>query len=547
MNKIAAMYVRVSKDYKENEAPIQSQIDEIKARIEQDGNILGANSIFMDEWWSGDILARPGLDLFIDAAQRKELEVGYVWDADRLARRMSYQELVRDELTDNNIEFIDLHGQPIKNEEDRLYSNMKGLFAEYERAKITERFRRGKMYKAKHGVYFCSTANYGYRYVEKTKDKSGYLEINEEEARNVPIIFDLICNRHLSIRKTIVELDRLGIKPRKSKRGVWSVGTLCRILRDSIYIGRTHYNQTISVKPNKYQKDEKYRRITKSSRRIRAREEWIEIVAPRLIDDDLFYATQAQLEKNSKFSPRNTKFPYLCNGLVYCSCGERLSGGKSMSEHYYRCIGRIKQFPRESVCKVKGINVKRLDKPVWSKIKSLLTDTEVLEKQINRWRTSQLVERTDITRLSVDSIKKQIYELGEKEKKFARLFGGELLTEESYKALVTEIKDKITDLKHQQKVAEEDMSKNSIADPTNIDDELIKKGVEDLVVNLDRNDVRQILLRLIDRIDVDKSQMFARIRGYIPVFNTLNTNQNVSFSSINRYCWFAQRWQINSF
>jgi site-specific DNA recombinase len=545
MNKIAAIYVRVSKDYKENEAPINSQIDEVVDRIKEDQNILGQNMTFKDEWWSGDILARPDLDRMRDAAKRGEFEVLYVWDIDRLARRYSYQELVKDEIESYKIEFIDLHCQPIKNAEDKILNGVRGLFAEYERAKITERMRRGKMYKARQGVYCCSTANYGYRYVEKTKDKSGYLEINEEEARNVPIIFGLVCNQHLSIRKTILELQRLGIKPRKSKRGVWSVGTLCQILRDTIYIGKTYYNRTISTQPTKPLKVEKYKRIVKSSRMIRPKEEWIEMPAPRLINDDLFNATQAQLEKNSKFSPRNTKFPYLCNGLVYCSCGERLSGGKSMAEHYYRCIGRIKQFPQEPTCMVKGINVKRLDKPVWGKVKCLLTDTEVLEKQINKWRASQLENRTNTTQVSFDSIKKQINDLGEKEKKYARLLGEELLSEESYKTLAAEIKNKVTDLRQQQKTAEEDINQNSIASPASIDDELIKKGVADLISNLDKNDMRQVLLRLIDRIDIDKSQMFARIRGYIPVFNTLNTNQNVCFSTINWNCRIAQRGQVN--
>ncbi|MGI9304160.1 MAG: recombinase family protein [Gammaproteobacteria bacterium] len=50
-----------------------------------------------------------------------------------------------------------------------------GMIAEYERAQIVERTRRGKRHRAKQGsVNVLSGAPYGYRYVKKTDTADAY-------------------------------------------------------------------------------------------------------------------------------------------------------------------------------------------------------------------------------------------------------------------------------------------------------------------------------------------------------------------------------------
>src|SRR3712207_7667282 len=75
------------------------------------------------------------------------------------------------------------------------------MVAEYERAKILERSRRGKRHAALAGsVNVFSTAPYGYRYVGK-RDGGGVarFEIVEEQAQVVRQIFDLVGRDRLSI------------------------------------------------------------------------------------------------------------------------------------------------------------------------------------------------------------------------------------------------------------------------------------------------------------------------------------------------------------
>ena len=75
------------------------------------------------------------------------------------------------------------------------------MIAEYERAKIIERHRRGKIHAAKKGcINILSAAPYGYRYIDKyTGGGQAQYEINETEAEVVRKIFHWFGRERLSI------------------------------------------------------------------------------------------------------------------------------------------------------------------------------------------------------------------------------------------------------------------------------------------------------------------------------------------------------------
>lgn len=134
--RISAYYLRVSTNRQEKEETIDSQRAEVEERIKVDANVLGENLRFEDDGWSGDLLARPSLDAMRDAAVKKEFEVLYVWDRDRIARKYSYQELIMDELQDLGIEIIDLHTAPVRNMEDKIYLVSKGYLQSMRKQKL---------------------------------------------------------------------------------------------------------------------------------------------------------------------------------------------------------------------------------------------------------------------------------------------------------------------------------------------------------------------------------------------------------------------------
>src|SRR3990167_4376081 len=83
---IAALYGRVSTNRQEEQETIESQLDEIKSKISEDGNILPRENIFIDDGWTGEMLQRPQLDAMLEAAKDSRFQVLYVYDRGRISR-----------------------------------------------------------------------------------------------------------------------------------------------------------------------------------------------------------------------------------------------------------------------------------------------------------------------------------------------------------------------------------------------------------------------------------------------------------------------------
>jgi len=179
-----------------------------------------------------------------------------------------------DELREKGVEVLFVTTPSPKTGEEKILHGVKGLFAEYERVKITERFRLGKMRKAREGHVPVSEAPYGYTFRTKseTDGRNGRYEINEREAKIVRLIFSWIAGERLTIRHVVKRLQELSISPRRSERGVWSTSTLGHLLRNKTYIGETHYAGSYAVVPENPRNKEKYRKIRKTSRRMKPEE-----------------------------------------------------------------------------------------------------------------------------------------------------------------------------------------------------------------------------------------------------------------------------------
>jgi site-specific DNA recombinase len=95
------------------------------------------------------------------------IDVVAVLSPDRLARKYAYQVLLLEELRKAGCEVAFLHRPITDDPQDQLLLQIQGAVAEYERAVIGERFRRGKLQKAREGHWLGGKAPYGYRYVPK--------------------------------------------------------------------------------------------------------------------------------------------------------------------------------------------------------------------------------------------------------------------------------------------------------------------------------------------------------------------------------------------
>jgi len=531
--KLIATYARVSTAKQEDEQTIQIQMAQFKEFALKNNYCIVKE--YADDGWSGDMLARPSLDQMRQDAKAKMWEAVLIYDPDRLARRYSYQELVMDELKEAGKEVIFITVSAPKNSEDKILHGVRGLFAEYERAKISERFRLGKLRKVKEGHILVTEPLYGYTYVLKQDKVHGYYIVNESEARVVRMIFSWVADEGLTLRAIVRRLQELGIKPRKSKRGVWSTSTLSTLLRHKAYIGEAHWGSSYAVVPIKPIKIEKYKKMKKTSRRIRPQEEWISIPVPPLIDKDLFDRARSRLESNYAMCERNKKNEYLLAGKIWCECGRRRAGeGPQRGKHlYYRCSDRVNSFPLPPNCKFRGINARIADKLVWQEIVSLMSSPELMLKQIERWLGGQKNKGTHIS-IDEDAIKKEVAKLKEHENRYNTAYGAGLFTVEQLGDYIKPVREKVASLEAQ--LLNNSLEKSKIDDILLPDEKAIRSFSEDAVKKLENADFalrRGIVSEVIEK--VIGARELLQVYGFIPIENVgqcsdhrygLNTNRH---------------------
>jgi site-specific DNA recombinase len=374
----AAIYARVSTERQAERGTIGSQVEALRADVTAAGDELAGE--YCDDGCSGARLDRPGLDALRDAAEAGLFEVVYCLSADRLARAYAYQVLILDELArfGVSVRFTDAPGLDEHDPQARLLTQVQGVIAEYERAKIGERYRRGKLFRSRAGEVISWKAPYGYRRVAREPDRPAHLEIFEPEAAIVRRIFTERA-AGTTIRQICRQLNADAVPTPTGSRSVWGTSTLGRILGNEAYIGRTYFNRTEAV-PG--------RRPGHHSRQVpRPRSEWIAIGCPAIIADQTFQAAAKASADNSKWSPRRAEpGAWLLRGLVKCGpCGvgancHKMRGRNGTWHRYYYCRNHdpLRAGGQDRRCPERNIRADALDEFVFAQIRAALLDPALL-------------------------------------------------------------------------------------------------------------------------------------------------------------------------
>src|SRR4051812_17209771 len=384
----AAIYARVSTEKQGREQTVDSQLDALRRWASAHGHELNDAHVYIDEGYSGARLDRPALDRLRDAAREGEFDVLGVYSPDRLARRYAYQVLLLEEFRKDacDVEFIE---RPISDDpHDQLLLQIQGAIAEYERAVLAERFRRGKLQKARAGQWGAGAGPYGYRYVLKRDGVPGHLEVDEDEAAVVRMLYRWLVAEGMTVRQIIKRLAAGPWRPRNGKR-LWSNAVVHRILSDPLYAGTAYANRYALVPPRK-PRSAGPRAGLPSCREPRPREEWIPIPVPAIIDTATYQDASEQLARNSALSFRNnTRNDYLLRCLLTCRtcgfamCGVTSSGAGGRRQHrYYICHGKdTLARDRSRPCPQPRTRVEDLDAAVWDHVRRLLDDPATLAAQ----------------------------------------------------------------------------------------------------------------------------------------------------------------------
>ena len=393
--RVAAIYARVSSDRQRREQTIRSQTAALRELAAACDLLVVEDLVFEDEGVSGTVLRRPGLERLRDLAVEGRFEVLLCHAPDRLARRYAYQVLLLEEFQRAGIEVIfakepERSGTP----EDELLRQFQGMIAEYERAQIAERCRRGKLHRARGGaVSVMARAPYGYRYVKRSEHADAFFEVDEAEAPVVREIFRRYLEEDESIAKIGRWLTAQGVPTRTRATG-WNNATIWGMLRNPAYAGQAAYGKTRAtgetVRATR-QARLRGQRSTHISREEVAPQDWKRITVPALISEEQFALAQERLHRNSRFSPRNTCRPSLLQGILVCRecgyayyrCSTRSKNGKL--REYYRCSGTDgHRRPEGRVCENRPVRLAEIDELVWTRVLALLEDPALIQAEIDR-------------------------------------------------------------------------------------------------------------------------------------------------------------------
>ena len=249
--KTAAIYARVSSDKQREENTIASQTAALITFAREQQFEVPQEWVFEDDGYSGASLIRPGLERVRDLAAEGLIQAILVYAPDRLSRRYAHQILLIEELARAGVETLFVRAPRGSTPEDELLVQFQGMIAEYERAQILERSRRGKRHRARQGeVSVLSGAPFGYHFIRKTDHSAAYYEIDEEQARVVRRVFELYGVDGLSIGAIAHLLNEQAI-PTCKRRGRWERSTVWGMLRNPAYKGQACFGKT-TIAPHGY-------------------------------------------------------------------------------------------------------------------------------------------------------------------------------------------------------------------------------------------------------------------------------------------------------
>jgi site-specific DNA recombinase len=320
----AAIYARVSTDRQERNQTIDSQLSALREWATSNGHELADHHVFRDEGYAGSRLDRPALDELRDAIRDAAIDILAVYCPDRLARKYAYQVLLLEEFRRAGCEVVFLHHPISDNPNDQLLLQIQGAIAEYERAVLADRFRRGKLQKAREGHVVQARPPYGYRYVPRRDGVPARLLINDTEADLVRQIYAWLVEERLTLRQILKRLNFGPWFPRCGHRP-WSPSTVHHIVSDPVYTGTAYANRYEYRAPQK-PRNGGQRKAEKICRRLKPREQWVAIAVPDIVSQEIWDLAQDQLARNAQLSFRNNiRHEYLLRCLL--TCGAVVHGG----------------------------------------------------------------------------------------------------------------------------------------------------------------------------------------------------------------------------
>jgi len=369
--------------------------------------------------------------------------------------------LLVDEFRRAGVEVMFLNRALGQSPEDDLLLQGQGMIAEYERAKIIERHRRGKRHAARVGtVNVLSGAPYGYRYVTKYEGGGqARYEILPDEARVIRQVFDWVGHHRLTIGGVCRRLTQTGEVTRTGKT-VWDRSVVWGIVKNPAYQGAAAFGKTRQepLRPRlRAQRNRPVQPRRAVSTSAVPSEDWITIPVPALVEPAVFAAVQEQLRENKRHARQSRRGAlYLLQGLLQCQhCGSAFYGkrlspsarkGKPRAYAYYRCLGTdAYRFGGERLCHNTQVRTDLLDLAVWREVCTLLAHPERLAEEYRR----RLQPETRTKRTPLSTVEGQISKLRQGVARLIDSYAEGLIDKGEFEPRVTRLRQRLARLEEQ--------------------------------------------------------------------------------------------------
>jgi site-specific DNA recombinase len=266
------------------------------------------------------VSGRPGLDRLRDAIRAGELDRLLVTAPDRLARNYVHQMLLIEEFErcGCQVEFLN---RPMSHDpHDQLLLQIHGAVAEYERALITERMRRGRQAKLRAGVMLPWTRPpYAYQvHPERPRDPAGVTH-DPVAAAVVAEIFAFYEEPGTTLQQVARTLHARGICS-PTGRAWWGLSSLRGLLTNPVYVGHV-YAGRVRYRPPRVRRSATHPLGRPHESGVSAPPDTWLLVAnvPAIVSHEQFDHVQAKLAHNQVAARRhNTVHTSLLRALVSC-------------------------------------------------------------------------------------------------------------------------------------------------------------------------------------------------------------------------------------
>ncbi len=449
-----------------------------------------------------------------------------VYCLDRLSRDPVHGVIIIEELENHHVTLEAVTETVDGSEMGKLISYIRGFASKIEAQKIRERTMRGRKARALSGKLPAVGRLYGYTYMPGKGQGEGIRYINEDQAKWVREMYRWLVEENLSTDKITYRLRELNVQT-PSGKGWWLRSTVCSILKNHAYCGKTYVFTCTYGEPGYKVKGMTKRKNTGVI--WKPRQEWIEIpgATPAIISEELFNEAQKCLKQNRRLSVKNSKHDYLLRGHVSCArCGRTYSGeqgakirnGKRYYYPYYGCVGKRKRIT-PIPCDNKQYATTRLEDLVWAEVEKVLAQPEIIISELDRAKEgyAEKVLEKELDRINIV--------LDNRTKQKDRIWKAFAITgdEVKFKQEISEVDKEIKGLEIQKSDTEKQIIANEelVLNAGSIEDTCA--ALSRKIKSLDFNDKKLALQALQVRVLVDGDSII--INGAIPVDvgRTVNT------------------------